>query len=164
LYQALALAERDAPAQNQGAFIPAGNAFDAMSAVGKVLERASNSIRIVDPYMDCKVLTDFAVLAKEGVLIQLLTDQGTHKPSFQPAVDNWKIQYCSSRPLEARLAPPRTLHDRVMFIDGSDAWTLTQSLNAFATRSPASIVRVDADTAALKIAAYDDLWNTASPV
>jgi hypothetical protein len=37
----------------------------------------------------------------------------------------------------------------LIIADNSEAWVLTQSLNAFAVRSPASIVRVDAETAAL---------------
>ena len=37
LYRALARAELQAPASGQGAFIPAGNAFDGFAAVGKVL-------------------------------------------------------------------------------------------------------------------------------
>jgi hypothetical protein len=41
------------------------------------------------------------------------------------------------------------------------AAVLTQSLNAFATRAPASIVRVDEETALLKIAAYQAIWATA---
>jgi hypothetical protein len=47
-------------------------------------------------------------------------------------------------------------------VDGTQAWVLTQSLNAFATRAPASIVRVDDETAALKIAAYEDMWAAAA--
>jgi hypothetical protein len=35
----------------------------------------------------------------------------------------------------------------------------TQSLNAFAIRSPASIVCVDDETAALKAAAYEAIWT-----
>jgi hypothetical protein len=61
------------------------------------------------------------------------------------------------QPPQARLAPPKTLHDRAIFIDQTIAWTLTQSLKDFAKRSPAEIVRAD-DTAALKIAAYEEIW------
>jgi hypothetical protein len=40
---------------------------------------------------------------------------------------------------------------------------LTQSLNAFAERAPASIVRADAEIAALKIPAYEAIWSSAAP-
>jgi hypothetical protein len=163
LHRALATAELKAPAAVQGAFIPAGNAFDAMAAVGKVLAAAKQRLLIVDPYMDEKALTDFAVLAP-AVTIHLLADQAGHKPSLKPAVTRWIAQYGSGRPMEAKLAQARTLHDRLIAVDGVEVWTLTQSLNAFAARSPATIVRVDPETAALKIAAYEAMWAAAVPL
>jgi hypothetical protein len=164
LYRALAIAELKAPTAVQGAFIPAGNAFDAMTAVGKVLAAAKQQALIVDPYMDEKTLTDFAVLAPAAVSIHLLADQAHHKPSLKPMVGSWIKQYGSNRPLEAKLAPARTLHDRLIAADGAQVWTLTQSLNAFAARSPATIVRVDPETAALKIDAYEAMWAAAAPL
>jgi hypothetical protein len=49
LYRALAIAEMRAPVSAQGAFIAAGNSFDAFAAVGKVLGNATGDILIVDP-------------------------------------------------------------------------------------------------------------------
>lgn len=164
LHRALAIAELNAPTAIQGAFIPAGNAFDAMAAVGKVLSQATQDLLIVDPYMDEKVLTDFAGLAPPGVTLRLMADQQSHKLTLKPAVLRWATQHATARPVEARLAAPRSLHDRLIVVDGADAWTLTQSFNALAARSPASIVRVDAETAALKAAAYEGMWQAASPL
>jgi hypothetical protein len=164
LYRALAVAELATPAAAQGAFIPAGNIFDAMAAVAKVLQTAKADAMIVDPYMDEKALTDFAGLALPGVSIRLLADEAHHKSTLRPAAIRWVAQNGSNRHLETRLTPPRTLHDRLIAIDSTDAWTLTQSLNAFAARSPASIIRADSDTAALKIAAYEAIWQSARPI
>ena len=143
LHRALAAAELRAPVSAQGSFIPAGNAFDAMAAIGKVLETAKRDVLVVDPYMDEKALTDFAPLAAAGVAIRLLADDQDHKPTLRPAQQRWIAQYGTSRPLEVRLAAHRILHDRLIIVDDTDARILTQSLNSFATRSPASIVRVD---------------------
>jgi hypothetical protein len=60
IHRALAKAELKAPAAIQGSFIPAGNSFDAMAAIGKVLNQANQEVLIIDPYLDGKVLTDFA--------------------------------------------------------------------------------------------------------
>lgn len=164
LYRALAVAELRAPVSVQGSFIPAGNAFDAMTAVGKVLQSAANDILIVDPYMDEKALSDFAALAREGVPIRLLADAKHVKDTLKPAATRWAEQYRQVRPLEARLAPARTLHDRLIIVDGATAWVLTQSLNAFAARAPASIVRSDDETAGLKVSAYGAIWQSASQI
>jgi hypothetical protein len=164
VHRALAIAELRAPTSVRGAFISAGNAFDAMAAVGRVLSEASVSVRIVDPYMDEKALTDFATLASSSVRIELLADDASVKPSLKPAVARWHAQYPLDRRLEARTCPPKALHDRLIITDNSAVYALTQSLNAFAARSPASIIRMDGDAARLKIAAYDTFWNSATPI
>jgi hypothetical protein len=161
LYRVLAVAEMRAPAAAQGAFIPAGNAFDALATMSKLLGGAASDILMVDPYMDEKALTDFAPLAREQIALRLLADEQSQKPSLKPAVERWVAQYGTKRPLAARLAPARSLHDRLIVIDQKDVWVLTQSLNSLATRAPASIVRVDVETAALKIAVYDQMWAVA---
>jgi len=51
-----------------------------------------------------------------------------------------------------------------VLVDDTDAYVLTQSFNALAARSPASIVKSDSETAALKIDSYKALWLGASPI
>jgi hypothetical protein len=164
LYRALAMAELRAPAAAQGAFIPAGNAFDALAAISKTLSGATSDVLIVDPFMSEKTLTDFVPLAPEGVTVRLLTDQNSRKPTFDAAVERWKSQYGSKRPLAARLTAVRALHDRVIIADSRQVWILTQSLKDFAARSPASIVRADGEAAALKVSAYQRIWDSATPL
>ena len=163
-YRALVIAELDAPAGAKGSFVAAGSVFDALASLSKILGSATKEALVVDPYMDEKVLTDFAVLLPETVQIRVLSDAATVKPSLPPAVKRWKAQYPNTRPLDARLAPARALHDRLVMIDSKDVWVLTQSLNAFAQRAPASIVKVDAETAPLKVSAYNHIFASASPV
>jgi hypothetical protein len=151
------VAELESPVAVQGTFIHAGNVFDAMVALGKVLKSATKDVLIVDPYMDEKALSDFAL---KGAIC-LLSDEHSVKPTLRPAYERWVKQYGATRPLTARLAPARTLHDRVIIIDGAAAYVSTQSLNAIAVRAPASVMRADAETATLKIEAYQKLWDSA---
>lgn len=157
LFRTLARFEAVAPPGVSGSFIPVGNRFDAFSAISKVLQTATQNILIVDPYLDEKVLTEFGLAAPEQVSLRLLTGRAECKPSLRPAAANWIAQYGTQRPLEVRLAAPRSLHDRAIFIDSVAAWTLSQSLNNFAGRSPAEIIRAD-DVAPMKIAAYENVW------
>ena len=120
LYNALAIAELRLPSVSKGAFIPVGNTFDVLSALSKTFLAAERDVLIIDPYMDNRVLTDFAPLAAEGVNIRLLTDQKSCAPTFAPAVQRWKSQYAKKRPLSARLAPARTLHDRLIIVDATE--------------------------------------------
>ena len=91
----------------------------------------------------------------------MLADTNDFKATLKPAAEKWVAQYGLSRPLSVRLALPKTLHDRAIFIDKREAWTLTQSLKDFAKRAPAEIVRADSITA-LKIEAYEAIWDNAS--
>ena len=160
LYKVLANAELKAPPGSQGAFIPVGSSFDAYAAVSKILSSGKTDILIVDPYMDDSVLLEFGGTLIEGVTLRLLTDTATVRPNLAPAALRWKSQY-PSRPLDVRMAAPKALHDRAIFVDRKDAWAVTQSLKDLAKRSPAEIVRAD-DTAPLKIAAYEDIWSKAT--
>lgn len=157
VHRAFAHCEARVPAAAAGAFVPVAKPFDAFAAIGKIFGSATGDLLIVDPYMDEKVLTDFAVTAPAGVRIRLLSDSHSAYKSLAPAVARWQAQHGASSPLEARLSAPKALHDRAIFVDGREAWTLTQSLKDFAARSPAEIIRAD-DTADLKIQAYEAIW------
>lgn len=163
LYRALAHCELRAPASLSGAFIAVGNSFDAYAALSKIFRLVKRDVMIVDPYMDETALTDFGVAVNDGVNLRLLADEAACKATFAPAAKRWVAQHGASRPVEARVSAPKTLHDRAIFVDGDKAWTLTQSLKDFAKRSPAEIVRAD-DTASLKIEAYELLWAGARTV
>lgn len=164
LYRALARAELQASPACSGAFIPVGETFSAFAALSRILSEARNTVMFVDPYADSNLLTDFAVLVPEGVSVRILADASSKKAAFSPAVKHWVQQYASARPLEARLAPERSLHDRLIIIDDREAWGLGQSFNALATRAPTSLIRADAETASLKIQAHDQAWQTASHI
>ena len=99
----------------------------------------------------------------EGVPLRLLADANDHKATLQPAAQKWITQYGTNRPLSVRLAPAKSLHDRAIFINRHEAWTITQSLKDLAKRAPAEIVRVDT-IAALKLDAYEAIWAAASVI
>jgi hypothetical protein len=162
LYRALALVELHVPANAQGAFIGVGNAYDAFAAIGKVIGEATTDILVVDPYMDANTLSDYAVQAREGVQIRLLADDKYCKPALRPAVTAWRGQNQGTRPVTLKTTAPGVLHDRLIFVDHQTAWMLTQSLNAFAVRSPGTLVRSGPDVQDAKIAAYRSIWDQAN--
>lgn len=161
LYRAIGHCELHLPAGSAGSFIPIGNSFDAFAALSKIFAAATTDVMIVDPYMDQVALTEFGPAVPEGVPLRLLADANYHKATLQPAAQKWIAQYGTRRPLSVRLAPARSLHDRAIFINQNEAWTITQSLKNLAKRAPAEIVRVDS-IASLKLDAYEAIWTTAS--
>jgi hypothetical protein len=166
LNRALARAEMSAPVATQGAFIPVGAQFDVFQAVGKVFAAGNADILVVDPYIDETVLTQFAGLARDRARVRLLGDERFRDCGARllAAIRAWAAQYGSLRPVEARRAAPRALHDRLIILDnGSEAWSVGQSIKDIAKTSPTAFIRLPTDVAVEKTAYYDDLW-TASVV
>ncbi|MFZ3282548.1 hypothetical protein [Pseudomonas sp.] len=164
LYRALGRAELQASPASRGSFIPVGEIFSAFAALSKILSEATISVMFVDPYADANLLTDFAVLVPDGVITRVLADAGSKKAALAPALKHWVQQYGSERPLEGRLAPDRSLHDRLIIIDERETWSLGQSFNALAARAPTSLIRADLETAQLKIQAHNLIWQTSAPI
>ncbi|QDC36464.1 phosphatidylserine/phosphatidylglycerophosphate/cardiolipin synthase family protein [Sphingobium fuliginis] len=164
LYRCLTLAQQRAPATAQGTFVATGADFDAFAALHRIFEEAKKSILLVDPYMDESALLTFAILAKEGVSIGLLSDESGMRPALEPAAKAWISQYGDKRHLKVRKAPRRSLHDRLILVDEDKAWILTQSLKDFAARSPATIQRTDPQLALMKFEAYTQIWNSSTVV
>lgn len=165
LYNALAYVGRSAPSSLRGAFVPAGNAHDAIAAVGKILGEAKQSVMLIDPYADAAILERYALFAAEGVTVEVLADAADVKATLKPAAEAWVKQYGTSRPLSVRLGPAKALHDRLIILDQTVAYTVGQSFNALAARAPTSINRiVDAETARRKIEAHRQIWGAASVV
>lgn len=104
LYAALAKAEMNAPTAARGAFIPAGNSFDALTAVAGVLRECRGSVLVVDPYMDAVALTDFFPMVTEGLPLRLLASNKQKNAGLPEAVERWKTQYAHGRPVELRLS------------------------------------------------------------
>jgi hypothetical protein len=163
LYAALAKAELSAPSAAKGAFIPAGNSFDALTAITGILRECTGSVLIVDPYLDAVALTDFLPTVAEGLPLRLLASEKQRKHGLPEAVERWIGQFAQTRPLELRLTKPQLLHDRLI-MDSERVWSLSQSLNAIAQRSPAMVQRVSAEIANLKREAFTEMWESAVPV
>jgi hypothetical protein len=164
VFRALAQAEANAPSAARGGFVGVGAPLDALQVIASILAQARQDVLIVDPYMDSKVLTDFAPSTAAGVSLRLLSDGFYTKPAvLVPAMTRYRQQF-TGRSIEIRLTAPRVLHDRLIVADRASAWTLTQSLKDFANRSPALAQKVDSDLAQKKIEFYEQVWGGAAPV
>ncbi|MGO4395740.1 hypothetical protein AB4Z46_30720 [Variovorax sp. M-6] len=153
-----------AGAAPRDAFIATRSPFDVFAELAKVVRAAKREVLIVDPYVNATALTDIAIAAQEGVRILILGDRAGSKSSLAPAASRWQAQYRSARPLEVRLARDRSLHDRLLLIDRTEVWNLSQSIADFAKKSPASIERSGAAIEKEKAVAYLGLWIGATPL
>jgi hypothetical protein len=160
----IAKVELKLPADMQGAFIPAGGVHDGYQAVSKAVAAAQKQVLFVDPYADDTLISDFVSLAPEGIAVFVLGDEQYAKPSLKPGAERWVAQWQTKRPLQVRLATARSLHDRLLVLDSSVAYVVGQSFKDLAKRAHSSLVRMDPESAALKISAHIAMWQTATVV
>jgi hypothetical protein len=163
LYRAIGRAEILATVETTSAYMAVGKSFDALAAISKVFREAKRLLVIVDPYADATFFTDFAVLAEPSIRIRIM-GQPVNGGAFAVAAKKWMEQHTSERPLEARITEPRSLHDRLIFVDDHSVYHLSQSFNQLAARSPATLYALDEELLKLKRDHYEGLWKTGTAV
>jgi hypothetical protein len=109
LYRAIGRAEIHATVATTSAYMAVGMSFDALAAIAKVFRQAKRLLVVVDPYADSTFFTDFAVLADPSIRIRIMGQPG-NGGAFAVAARRWLEQHTSDRPLEAKIAQPRSLH------------------------------------------------------
>lgn len=164
LHECFARVELQAPPGLAGAYIAVGASFDAVAALNRVFRDVQRDVFLVDPYAEASAVTDVVALVPGGVSVRLMADSGTRKPSLRPAVESYAKQYGPERPLEVRLSPEGRLHDRIIAVDGTAVFTIGQSFNHLARRAPTVIARLDQETGALKLQAYEAIWREANQI
>lgn len=146
-----------------GEFLAAGNEFDAFAAVARLLQRATVDLLVVDPYLDETFFSDFMVGANQKTRVRLLCSSKNVQLALKPAIRRWRAQY-PDRKVELKYCEGRTLHDRLVIIDDSEVWLLSQSLNGIAKRAHAYIVQADEELSQLKKDAYLKLWSQGTTI
>lgn len=157
--------ELETPEAVQDHFIPPGDAWNGYAALVKIVQKASNSLLLVDQYMDASILTDLLPHHTASQGAKCLTCKGQYHKSLIAAHGKWRKESIGQeKPTEVRLAPAGSLHDRIIIVDEQDVYTVSQSYKDIAKRSPASVMRADPDMAQAKIAHYSQLWQQADPI
>lgn len=157
----LGFLERASPPSISGAFIGAGQEFSALISIGKILREASYKALFVDPYAAMIILSDYAVILSEGVDVQILGGATQIKSDLAPAIARWKSQHGATRPLEVRVAQKGSLHDRALFIDDKNAWSVGTSFNGLGRNAPSLLQKVGDEIFPEKLSAYRNIWNSA---
>ena len=164
LHRALARAELSAPSEVRGSVLPIGGERDAYAVVRQLLGTATEDALLVEPDAAGKVLADYAILAPERLPVRLLADEAQYKPSLVVGVDRWQRRFGDRRLLEVRLAPPSSLHERLILLDHGRAWVLRLPFSDLAKRTHTTLVRMRPEEEARKIAVYAEIWEEAVPV
>lgn len=153
-----------APPSAQGAFIPPGDTWNGYAALVRLLQRECSDLLLVDAYIDASLFIDFAPHAVPSKGMRCLTLQGMkYHQALIAAAGKWSRDAISAgKPVELRYAPAGSLHDRLIILDRSEVWLISQSLKDIAKRSPATVTRADDEIGRMKADHYQALWEASS--
>ncbi len=164
LHRAFAKAEASAPREVRGSVVVLEGGLQAYKAVHKLLVTTSGYALLVDPDAAGKILADYAILAPERVTVRLLADEAQYKPSLVTGVRRWQQRFGGRRDLMVRLAPAKSLHERLLLLDDARAWIVGAPFSDLAKRAHTALVRMRPEEEARKIAVYSEIWEEAEPL
>lgn len=165
IYNAYYRAELHCPVEAQGRFIAPQDTWNGYAALVRLFQKGCGTLFIVDPYVDATMFTELLPHAKASTKINCLTSKTSNHAGLLAAYEKWQVSAPAGiAPVEVRYAPERTLHDRLIFVDGEEVWLISQSFKDIAKRSPASLALADEELSAAKTDHYGELWKQSVPL
>lgn len=166
IYDAIGVLQLQLPSSLQGAFIPPGDTWNGFAALLKPVQTACDNLLIVDPYVISTIFTELVPHAAARIGIQILTVQQLKLHAALLAMSQkWQQTHpAPTSPVEVRYAPANALHDRLIILDDTEAWLVSQSIKDIAKKSAASVTRADSEMAQMKAQHYQDLWKASTPI
>ena len=139
---------RDPRAQQ---YFPAGDTFEPLQALYRILKRATTHLDIIDQHLDVDVF-DFVDAMDNVIGVRLLTGDRP-KPLFTKQLATFRA---SRREVAARSTAK--VHDRFVILDNSEIWQLGTSINGLGKKA-SMINRVDdAEERDRIFADFNDWW------
>lgn len=157
LFRAIAVVSTETKAQTGHVFGP-GAAYDFFKTFRDLLKTATQSILVVDPYLDDTILGDYLTSVSKQVSTRLLVDK--YANTFKPAAPLLAAQ----NQMKVEVRKSNSIHDRVLFLDNASCWVLGQSIKDAANSKPTYLAPLDAEMTAFKKADYEEIWATAALV
>jgi hypothetical protein len=135
-----------------------GAVYDFFKTLRDLLASATQSILIVDPYLDDKIFDAYLSAVAQGVTVRLLTRHV--EASFEPAV----VKFVAQKKMNVEPRRSDRIHDRVIFLDGRSCWVLGQSIKDAAKSRVTYLAPLEDETVQLKREFYEQIWAIATPL
>ena len=104
-------------------FFPVGTQHDAYVAIRKILQKATSSITIIDPYLDSSLFTVLKTVVGPSIGVELITFK---IPSdFVLEARTFLSQHTSCR---LCIKKSKEFHDRFIIVDEKDCWHVGASI------------------------------------
>lgn len=157
IHQAIAQLEDQLPCSAGQAFGP-GAAYDFFKALRELVLSAEKSIFLVDPFMDAETFDGYLSALGSGTEVRLLLER--YADDARVAADKFSTQ----QKCRVEIRKSKTIHDRIIFVDGEQCWVFGSSIKDAAAKKPTYLAPLSADVAAQKKKIYNDIWNAATDI
>ncbi len=137
-------------------FFPQGTQHDAYVRIRKIVRRAKQSIRIIDPYLD---ETIFALLGDTEASLKIELLSGKLPTDFAHEMAKFEAQYPQVT-IEARRS--RDFHDRFIVVDDTECWHIGHSIKDAGKKAFMLSLIEDSRNAQALIAAISCAWDDAA--
>jgi hypothetical protein len=137
------------------AVVPAGSVFDYFDEIRRVIDIATKDVFFVDPYLDAEFVPRYLPHIRPEVEIRLLTERRIS--SLLPAVDMFAKQHGHRVSVRSHSG----MHDRFVFIDGSDCFLSGASFKDGAKNAPATLLQIKDGLPAI-LRSYEAMWAAAN--
>lgn len=154
IHEAIATLENRLPAQPGQVFGP-GAVYDFFKALNELVESATQSLFIIDPYLDNGIFDGYLANLTRAISTRLLVSR--YADSVRVAAQTFTAQHGGQ--LEIRRSTD--LHDRVVFIDSAQCWVLGASIKDAAAKKPTYLAPLPDDVIPDKLRIYEDVWRAA---
>jgi hypothetical protein len=155
LRTAIARLELEMPQPQSKVYGP-GESYDVYRDLAEIMSKATKEAFIVDPYANEEVFTLYLEKIPGTVKTRLLT--GT--PSSALRAVKGKFGARPNIQVEARMSSE--IHDRVIFIDGSECWVLGQSIKDAAIKKPTYMIPIPFGAVTDMSRLYETIWQKAT--
>lgn len=135
--------------------VESSRVFEYFDEVRKVLEAATHEVFFVDRYLDAEFVSRYLPHIPSGVNTRLLTRERVSK--LLPAVSVFASQ--EEAIIEVRTSAQ--IHDRFVFIDGTQCYQSGASFKDGAKRSPTTLTQIT-DAFDSVLATYEAIWTNAN--
>ena len=157
LEMVIATLELQNPEETQKVYGP-GAQYDFYRDLKRIIEGATKSVFIVDPYINTELFDLYVEKIKNGTNVRLLTS------NFDSATEAIIKKYQAKPSIYFQAKRSSEIHDRVIIIDGTACWVLGQSIKDAAKKKPTYIAPLPSDVVTLKEAHYEKIWNAATTI
>ncbi len=157
IHKAIAMLEDALPQPVGQAFGP-GAAYDFFRALRALVAATDKSLLVVDPYMDAETFDGYLSALSPGRNVRLLLSK------FTDDVRVAAVKFSAQQGGSVEIRKSNDIHDRVVFVDGSQCWVLGASIKDAALKKPTYLAPLSADIAAEKVNIYESVWNAARSI